>query len=109
MLEEPQLNGRIASALHRITESSGWTVREELKGALRGPLTKPDIVIAPVRRTADSNRNGILPCSNPPDGLHEEHRPPTGANSLQRIRDNLHGHCYMRTTRPPRMRKGRGS
>ncbi len=45
MLEEPQLNGRIASVINRITKSSGWQVREELLGALRGPKTKPDVLI----------------------------------------------------------------
>ena len=44
-LEEPQLNGRIASVLRPMVESSGWTVREELRGALRGPDTKPDVLI----------------------------------------------------------------
>ena len=44
-LEEPQLNGRIASVLRPMVESSGWTVREELLGALRGPKTKPDVLI----------------------------------------------------------------
>ena len=46
MPEEPQLNGRIASIIRRITTSSEWNVREELKGALRGPKTKPDILIS---------------------------------------------------------------
>ena len=45
MLEEPQLNGRIASVIREITESAGWEVREELLGALRGPKTKPDVLI----------------------------------------------------------------
>ena len=43
--EEPQLNGRIASVIRPMVQSSGWTVREELRGALRGPKTKPDILI----------------------------------------------------------------
>ncbi len=45
MLEEPQLNGRIASIVNRLTNSAGWQAREELRGALRGPKTKPDILI----------------------------------------------------------------
>ncbi len=45
MLEEPQLNGRIASVINRITGSAGWQAREELRGALRGPQTKPDVLI----------------------------------------------------------------
>ena len=46
MPEEPQLNGRIASIISRITTTSEWNVREELRGALRGPKTKPDILIS---------------------------------------------------------------
>ncbi|MCE2465862.1 MAG: hypothetical protein J4G01_07295 [Dehalococcoidia bacterium] len=45
MLEEPQLNGRIASVINKLTNSAGWRAREELKGALRGPDTKPDVLI----------------------------------------------------------------
>ena len=45
MLEEPQLNGRIASVINKLTHSAGWQAREELLGALRGPKTKPDILI----------------------------------------------------------------
>ena len=45
MLEEPQLNGRIASVINKLTNSAGWQAREELLGALRGPKTKPDILI----------------------------------------------------------------
>ena len=45
MPEEPQLNGRIASIINRLTNSAGWSAREELRGALRGPKTKPDILI----------------------------------------------------------------
>lgn len=45
MLEEPQLNGRIASVINKLTSSAGWQVREELKSALRGPQTKPDVLI----------------------------------------------------------------
>lgn len=45
MLEEPQLNGRIASVLRGITESAGWEVREELWGAIRDERTKPDMLI----------------------------------------------------------------
>ena len=45
MLEEPQLNGRIASVINKLTNSAGWQAREELKGALRGPNTKPDVLI----------------------------------------------------------------
>lgn len=46
MLEEPQLNGRIASVINKLTNSAGWQAREELWGALRGPRTKPDVLIA---------------------------------------------------------------
>ena len=45
MLEEPQLNGRIASVINKLTNSAGWQAREELRGALRGPDTKPDVLI----------------------------------------------------------------
>ncbi len=45
MLEEPQLNGRIASIINKLTDSAGWQAREELWGALRGPRTKPDVLI----------------------------------------------------------------
>ena len=45
MLEEPQLNGRIASVINKITNSAGWLAREELRGALRGAKTKPDVLI----------------------------------------------------------------
>ena len=45
MLEEPQLNGRIASVINKLTQSAGWLAREELRGALRGPNTKPDVLI----------------------------------------------------------------
>ena len=45
MLEEPQLNGRIASVINKLTNSAGWQAREELRGALRGPKTKPDVLI----------------------------------------------------------------
>ena len=45
MLEEPQLNGRVASVINKITNSAGWQAREELRGALRGPKTKPDVLI----------------------------------------------------------------
>ena len=45
MLEEPQLNGRIAGVINKITNSTGWQAREELRGALRGPKTKPDVLI----------------------------------------------------------------
>ncbi len=45
MLEEPQLNGRIASIINKLTNSAGWQAREELRGALRGPKTKPDVLI----------------------------------------------------------------
>ena len=45
MLEEPQLNGRIASVINKLTNSAGWQVREELWGALRGERTKPDVLI----------------------------------------------------------------
>ena len=45
MLEEPQLNGRIASVINRLTNSAGWQAREELRGALRRPKTKPDLLV----------------------------------------------------------------
>ena len=45
MLEEPQLNGRIASVINKLTNSAGWQAREELWGALRGERTKPDVLI----------------------------------------------------------------
>ena len=45
MLEEPQLNGRIASIINKTTNSAGWQAREELWGALRGERTKPDVLI----------------------------------------------------------------
>lgn len=45
MLEEEQLNGRIASVIRPLTTGMDWTVREELWNALRGPRTKPDILI----------------------------------------------------------------
>ena len=44
-LEEPQLNGRIASVIRPMTNGLGWTVQEELRGALHGPKHKPDILI----------------------------------------------------------------
>lgn len=44
-LEEPQLNGRIASVLSQLSTGLDWTVREELGNALRGPRTRPDILI----------------------------------------------------------------
>ena len=48
MLEEPQLNGRIASVINRVAKTAGWTAREELRGALHGPKTKPDVLITRV-------------------------------------------------------------
>ena len=48
MLEEPQLNGRIASVINKLAVTAGWTAREELRGALRGPKTKPDVLITRV-------------------------------------------------------------
>lgn len=46
MLEEPQLNGRIASVINKLTNSAGWQAREEVWDALRGPpRTKPDVLI----------------------------------------------------------------
>ena len=45
MPEEPQLNGRIASIINKLTNSAGWFAQEELGAALRGPKTKPDILI----------------------------------------------------------------
>ena len=65
-LEEPQLNGRIASVIRPMTTGLGWTVREELWGALRGPKTKPDILIT----RADA----------PPIVLENEYHP---ANTLE--------------------------
>ena len=44
-LEEEQLNGRIASIINELAKSSGWVAREELWNALRGPRSKPDILI----------------------------------------------------------------
>ena len=44
-LEEPQLNGRIASIINKLTNTAGWQAREELWEALRGPRTKPDVLI----------------------------------------------------------------
>ncbi len=45
MLEEPQLNGRIASVVNHLTQTAGWRAREEVWGALRGRNTKPDVLI----------------------------------------------------------------
>ena len=45
MPEEPEFNGRLASLIRNMTESSGWNTREELWNALRGPKGKPDILI----------------------------------------------------------------
>ena len=45
MLEEEQLNGRIASLINRMTHSAGWQAREEAWETLRGPRTKPDVLI----------------------------------------------------------------
>ncbi len=44
-LEEPQLNGRIASVINKLTKSAGWQAMEELRGAFRGRTTKPDVLI----------------------------------------------------------------
>ena len=44
-LEEEQLNGRIASIVSELGRTIGWRAREEVWGALRGPRTKPDILI----------------------------------------------------------------
>ena len=60
-LEEPQLNGRIASVIGELSTGLGWTVREELWNDLRGPKTKPDILIT----RADA----------PPIALENEYRP----------------------------------
>ena len=60
-LEEEQLNGRIASVLNELARSSGWVAREELWNALRGPRTKPDVLIT--RRDA------------PPIVIENEYRP----------------------------------
>ena len=54
MLEEPQLNGRIASVINKLTNSAGWRAREELRGALRGPKTKPDVLITRARTARPS-------------------------------------------------------
>ena len=48
MLEEPQLNGRLASVINKLANTAGWTAREELRGALRGSKTKPDVLITRV-------------------------------------------------------------
>ena len=61
MLEEPQLNGRIASVINKITHSAGWQAREELRGALRGPKTKPDVLI-----TRDDGPPIVLETEYPP-------------------------------------------
>ena len=45
MLEEEQLNGRIASVINALTKSAGWLTREETWEVLRGPRTKPDVLI----------------------------------------------------------------
>ena len=45
MLEEEQLNGRIASVINALTKSAGWQAREETWEVLRGPRTKPDVLI----------------------------------------------------------------
>ena len=45
MLEEEQLNGRIASVINALTKSAGWLAREETWEVLRGPRTKPDVLI----------------------------------------------------------------
>lgn len=75
MLEEPQLNGRIASVINRLTASSGWMAREELRGSLRGSMDKPDILI--------TRKDG------PPVAIEVEYRPFTG----------LHGDCMKRVGR----------
>ena len=61
MLEEPQLNGRIASVINKLTNSAGWLAREELRGALRGPKTKPDVLI-----TRDDGPPIVLETEYPP-------------------------------------------
>ncbi len=61
MLEEPQLNGRIASVINKLTKSAGWLAREELRGALRGARTKPDVLI-----TRDSGPPVVLETEYPP-------------------------------------------
>ncbi len=61
MLEEPQLNGRIASVISGLGRTLGWQVREELRGALRGPKTKPDILI-----TRDGSPPIVLETEYPP-------------------------------------------
>ena len=61
MLEEPQLNGRIASVINKLTNSAGWQAREELRGALRGPKTKPDVLI-----TRDDGPPIVLETEYPP-------------------------------------------
>ncbi len=52
MLEEPQLNGRIASVINKLAKTAGWSAREELRGALRGPKTKPDVLITRIGGSA---------------------------------------------------------
>ena len=73
MLEEPQLNGRIASVINKLTNSAGWQAREELRGALRGPKTKPD-VLYPRRWSSHRARNRVPARVNRCRRLHEEHR-----------------------------------
>ena len=63
-LEEPQLNGRIASVISELSQGLGWTVREELWNALRGPRTKPDILITRADAPPIALENEYLPAAN---------------------------------------------
>lgn len=62
-LEEPQLNGRIASVINELSSGLGWTAREELWNALRGPKTKPDILITRVDAPPIVLENEYLPAA----------------------------------------------
>ena len=63
-LEEPQLNGRIASVINELSQGLGWTAREELWNALRGPKTKPDILITRADAPPIALENEYLPAAN---------------------------------------------
>ena len=63
-LEEPQLNGRIASVINELSQGLGWTAREELWNALRGPRTKPDILITRADAPPIALENEYLPAAN---------------------------------------------
>ena len=68
MPEEPQLNGRIASVIREISKGTGWVIQEEIGSALRGPRTKPDILI-------------IRPNNEPPIVIENEYEPATSLES----------------------------